>query len=114
MDYSDYYTIEVVDFKSGGAYVPIEITPRTIELTTASATKNYDGKELTADRIYVSMGTLIEGHTLTAEVIGSIVSAGETKNTVNKESIVILDSAGNDVTSNYRISAIKLGTLKII
>jgi hypothetical protein len=61
------------------------------------------------------MGTLVAGHTLSADVMGTITAKGSTPNTVNKESITIVDENGNDVSSNYEYEDnITLGTLTVI
>ena len=100
---SKWYTVRVVDYASERDYSMLTITRRSIVITTASASKPYDGEELTNPVAYVSLGMLGEGHTLYLEVLGSITTVGSVQNTVNKESLKILDSEGNDVTKNYYI-----------
>jgi len=84
-------------------YIPIKIQKRVIELTSGSATAEYNGEELTNDKVFISKGTLVSGHTLKATATGSISNVGSVKNTIDSKSIVILDSDGNDVTRNYEI-----------
>ena len=91
----------------------MQVFKRAIVLATGSSTKVYDGKELTCDVFYISRGKLAEGHTVSVEVIGKQTSKGKTPNTINKESFVILDEHGNNVTDNYAMTP-ELGTLTVV
>ena len=82
----------------------IRVTPRTLTITSASETKEYDGTALTNPDVSITLGTLVAGHTLHAEAIGSITDVGITENGI--DNIEILDSAGKDVTQNYDIDPI--------
>ena len=61
----------------------------------------YDGTPLTNDTVYVSQGSLAEGHTLVTEVMGSIQDTGVIQNVITTAQI--LDAEGNDVTNCYKI-----------
>ena len=100
-----------MNFTDGGDYVPIEITRREIVITTESATKQYDEKPLTNKKFYVSQGMLASGDRVELNVLGEVIS-GTGYNTVDKESLKILDADGNDVTANYVVT-IKLGVLTV-
>ena len=113
VDLSENYTILVVDYEGRENYTLMEITERKITLSSASASKPYDGKSLTKEEFYVSLGTLAEGHKAYLEVNGSVSKKGEeTPNTIKKDSLIIVDENGKNVTSNYQVN-FKLGTLKI-
>ena len=70
-----------------------------LTLTTESAEKLYDASPLTADGWDVS-GELKPGHTVSVEISGSRTNAGESE---NKATLTILNEAGEDVTSEYKI-----------
>lgn len=91
----------------------LRIDKRSITIKTQSASKSYDGTPLTCDEIYVVSGSLVEGHTIFAEVTGSIIVEGEAKNTVDMMTFAILDADGVDVTKNYNVELL-LGTLTIV
>ena len=77
----------------------IALNRTRLTLTTDSAEKLYDASPLTADGWEVS-GELNPGHTATVEITGSRTNAGESE---NKATLTILDEAGEDVTSEYKI-----------
>lgn len=95
------------------SYVPMRVDPRSIELTSASQSKLEDGKPLTNSAVSITKGSLASGHTLSANAIGEITSAGETTNDIDLSSVVITDRKGNDVTDNYNI-IFHTGTLTVI
>ena len=70
-----------------------------LTLITDSAEKLYDAHPLTADGWQLS-GDLKPGHTASVETEGSRTNAGESE---NKATLTILDEAGEDVTSEYKI-----------
>ena len=70
-----------------------------LTLTTNSAEKLYDASPLTAEGWSVS-GELNPGHTASVEITGTRTNAGESE---NKATLTILDEAGEDVTSEYKI-----------
>ena len=91
---------------------PLTVDPRKIVLASGSATKEYDGKPLTDDTVFISQGSLVEGHKLVAKTPGSIIVAGSVKNEIDIYSIKVVDEEGNDVTQNYEFE-LKLGTLTV-
>jgi ribosomal protein L24 len=91
----------------------LRIDKRNITIKSASESKAYDGKPLTNDEVSVILGQLIDGHTLTAKVEGSITVEGSVENEIKKQSVVITDELGNDVTDNYKITIIN-GTLTVL
>ena len=91
---------------------PLTVDSRKIVLTSESATKEYDGDPLTDDTVFISQGSLVEGHKLVAKTTGSITVPGSVKNEIDKYSIKVVDADGNDVTHNYEFE-LKPGTLTI-
>ncbi len=88
----------------------IEVMPIKIVVHTASASKDYDGRKLSAEECTVAMGKLLDGHTLKAEGYTYIVNIGSVSNSV--ESIEIYDKDGNRVTDCYDIQVVE-GTLTV-
>ena len=88
----------------------IEVMPIKIVVYTASASKSYDGRKLSAEECAVAMGKLLDGHTLKAEGYTYIVNIGSVSNSV--ESIEIYDKHGNRVTDCYEIQVVE-GTLTV-
>ncbi|MBE6670442.1 MAG: hypothetical protein E7601_09590 [Ruminococcaceae bacterium] len=72
-----------------------------LAITTASASKKFDGRELTAEGAEIISGALIEGHSLRVNTVGARTYTGVTNN--DCESVRILDENGNDVTYMYSI-----------
>ena len=110
------YRIEIVDLKGNADsdMVVWGIFKNEIELTSASVTDHYkEGEVLSNSTVELTKGPLVEGHTLTAKATGELSSVGEVKNTIDRSSVKILDSLGNDVTSNYAITYVE-GTLKYL
>ena len=83
----------------------IEVMPIKIVLYTASATKEYDGRKLSAEECYISLGKLLDGHVLEASGYTYLVNIGSVSNKV--EIIEIRDKDGNDVTGCYDIQVIE-------
>ena len=110
------YRLEIVDLKGNADsdMVVWGIFKKEIELTSASVTDHYkEGQILRNPTVELTKGSLLEGHTLTAKATGELSSVGEVKNTIDRSSVKILDSLGNDVTSNYAITYVE-GTLKYL
>ncbi|MBQ3489448.1 MAG: hypothetical protein IJA86_02535, partial [Clostridia bacterium] len=91
--------------------VPIKVDPRGITLISESETKVYDGTPLSNGNVFISIGSLANGHRLEYQTSGSITAPGRSPNIIS--SVVIFDAAGNDVTKNYDITQ-KYGILEII
>lgn len=91
----------------------LTIEPRAIVLQAGSASKISDGQALTCNEIEIAQGALIEGDQITAyTVVGSQIAPGTSANVVDLSSIVITNALGEDVTSNYVLSAMD-GTLTV-
>lgn len=88
------------------SYVPIVISPRYIELTSATQSKQADDKPLMNDQVYISYGSLVNGHSLTALAMGYIDSVGSAENEIDIMSINIVDRNGNSVLHNYSIGLV--------
>ena len=92
---SDY----AINYKLG----TLKVNPRTLVITSASASKEYDGEPLSSAEYELSPDCdgLVPGHTVSVIVTGFLVEPGKTSNTI--ESVHVYDEYGNDVTSNYRL-----------
>ncbi len=90
-------------------YGTVTIHPRPLAFSTGSAEKVYDGKTLTNPEWALTKGTLVEGHKLSAEAVGTRVIVGESKNVL---SVAITDGNGNYFTDNYSID-VDTGTLTV-
>ncbi len=100
------------DFKYAGG--KIIVTEREITITTLGDTKPYDGTPLTKSGLEIIEGSLLEGHVIADGylITGSQTEIGRSKNTIEKDSIVILDELGKNVTSKYLIT-IEYGDLEV-
>ncbi len=110
---SGYMIVFDASYPDGTLYVPITVDKRAVELTAASESKLYDGAELSNPSFALSMGTLAQGHTVTAISRGGITDVGTTVNEIDPVSVSIIDKDGNDVTHNYVITTVG-GVLEII
>ena len=81
----------------------LKVNPRTLVITSASATKVYDGQPLVAEsyEILSECDGLISGHKANVLVTGFIIEPGRINNTIG--AVNIYDESGNDVTANYQI-----------
>ncbi|MBE6010084.1 MAG: hypothetical protein E7236_05470 [Lachnospiraceae bacterium] len=82
-----------------------------IVLTAPSASKTYDGAELTAEGPVIATG-LPEGFTVTATAAGTQTDAGSSANVVNDD-YAILDAAGADQTESFANITLTDGTLTV-
>ena len=107
LDVTALYTITVVSGK-------LTVKQREITITAGSASKIYDGRALTCTSYKISTGSLAKGHKLTASMSkdSSQTAIGSHANIIDKDSIKITDSAGKDVTKNYKITT-AAGTLTV-
>lgn len=89
----------------------LTIEKRPILVVTKSATKEYDGSELTCNDLEISKDSydLVEGHTYKIVSSTNITNAGSVENVLE---IKIFDAENNDVTDNYDISY-EYGTLTV-
>jgi len=103
-NYNDYAS----DANSNNA--SIQINKRAVTYTAGSSTKVYDGTALTNKTATLTAGTLVEGHTAEPVTTGTITNAGTTTNPLT--ALVIYDSNGTTVSSNYDITRLS-GTLTV-
>ena len=105
-DVSYCYEVEV---KNG----TLRVDERVITITTASDEKFYNGKPLTNSGYETEPAdALVNGHSIEMTVTGTITNPGSAANTVDIESVKIVDSMGNDRTGCYDINIV-LGTLTV-
>ena len=87
----------------------LTVNPIKLTITTGSAAKTYDGKNLSCKEWKLTDGRVIEGHKLYVATTTTRKAKGES---LNEASIRIEDASRRDVTQNYDITVI-YGTLKI-
>ncbi len=75
-------------------FVPITIKPKDVTAT-------YNGAAITGKDVEITSGKLLEGHKLSAAVIGSGVNAGSYELTLDPEKIKIVDANNKDVSEMY-------------
>ena len=85
------------------------IAQKEVAYKSTTASKEYDGTELTANSATVTNGSLVNGHTATITTTGSITNVGSTTNTLSS---VVIKSGTTDVSSNYNITKTS-GTLTV-
>ncbi len=103
-DVTDRYDLVFTQPKELSGEIPtLEIHRRVIELTAVSETRVYKpgGEALTNPNTYISRGSLVDGHTVTATAVGEQVGIGVSENIIHPLSLQILASDGSDMTDNY-------------
>ena len=75
-------------------FAPITIKPKDVTAT-------YNGAAITGKDVEITSGKLLEGHKLSAAVIGSGVNAGSYELTLDPEKIKIVDANNKDVSEMY-------------
>ena len=75
-------------------FAPITIKPNDVTAT-------YNGAAITGKDVEITSGKLLEGHKLSAAVIGSGVNAGSYELTLDPEKIKIVDANNKDVSEMY-------------
>ena len=75
-------------------FAPITIKPKDVTAT-------YNGAAITGKDVEIASGKLLEGHKLSAAVIGSGVNAGSYELTLDPEKITIVDANNKDVSEMY-------------
>ena len=90
----------------------VTIAPREITVTAGSSTKPYDGTPLTDPQYFVTLGSTLEGHRLTARTVGSRTDVGSSPNEIDEESVTIVSADGRDVRKNYDVTC-EAGTLVV-
>ena len=98
-----------ITFRNG----TLEITKRPITVKPMDVSKVYDGKPLEGGRIELAESSpkpLVEGHTLSAETLGSRTEVGISRATLTD---IKVKSGNSDVTHNYAITA-ESGMIEIL
>ena len=75
-------------------FAPITIKPKDVTAT-------YNGAAITGKDVEITSGKLLEGHKLSAAVVGSGVNAGSYALTLDPEKIKIVDANNKDVSEMY-------------
>ena len=75
-------------------FAPITIKPKDVTAT-------YNGAAITGKDVEITSGKLLEGHKLSAAVVGSGVNAGSYELTIDPEKIKIVDANNKDVSAMY-------------
>ena len=90
----------------------MRIQRKAIEITTGSYTAEYqEGHKVTTNVVWITKGSLCEGHYLVATTNGQQEEIGKSENTL--ASCIIVDEDGNDVTDNYDVHLVH-GILEVI
>ena len=87
----------------------LEVTGKTIVISTGSATKEYDGNPLTNNEWAIKTGSLNSGHKIRLVESISFNKVGSTDNILR---VMVVDEDNNDVTNQYSISY-AYGTLSV-
>ena len=92
-------------------YGTMTVTPAALTVKADDAEKAYDGTPLTSNGITITSGSLAHGDRISAFTVeGSRTNVGRSENVITD--LVILNSAGENVTLNYTIETLT-GTLKV-
>jgi F0F1-type ATP synthase epsilon subunit len=91
----------------------LTVNPRPLELTAASETRVDNGEPLESPTVYLTRGSLAAGHRLEAVAVGRQEGIGTSANTVDTDSLRILDAEGRDVTHLYRVTTVD-GVLSLV
>ena len=87
----------------------LTILQRSITVTLGSATKVYDGTELTCGDYWISEGSLLPGHEMALVIESSVLEVGQADNEATE---VHIFSGSDEVTDCYKITVIS-GKLEI-
>ena len=105
------YTDVTSNYAFTFVYGQLIVYKRTITIRSDSASKTYDGLELTANGYkIVSTNKLVGGHHEEVVISGTLTDVGQTNNTIAE--VKILDGTGKDVAYNYDIVQ-ELGLLTV-
>lgn len=85
------------------------MAPVEIIFQSASDSKTYDGTPLTNGNWSIKSGELLDGHSASVKVTGTITDAGIQDNTFD---VKITDVSGNDVTEGYNVKK-EIGKLQV-
>ena len=93
---------------------PLTVTQRAVQITAGSQEKYYDGDPLVNYDYSITVGSLANGHYISQiSFTGEITEVGTAVSSIERDSIVIMDYQGNDVTSYYIIETVD-GTLTVL
>lgn len=101
-DVTDHYEIEY-------EYGTLRVNPEQIRIQASNATKEYDGELITCDSYTLVSGNIATGHKLQVVTAGERDEVGVIANTALAS---VIDSEGNDVSSNYAFFYVD-GTLEV-
>ncbi|MGN0819170.1 MAG: hypothetical protein ACI4M6_02065, partial [Christensenellaceae bacterium] len=83
----------------------LDITPRALQVTTASGSKTYDGQPIAAESYEISSGNLINGDVLA--VVGWETNSGDAGEYPNMPTrYAVTDTDGEDITEYYKIDTV--------
>lgn len=88
----------------------IEVRQKILIVRTQSASKKYNGEELTNHNWWIRLGDLIDGDKMTVEMTSAITNIGHIENAI--DSYEIKNSKGEDVTLNYKV-IVETGILEV-
>ena len=87
-------------------YGTLTVTKRPITITSADASKIYDGQALTNSNWKVTSTTKpVSTHTVSVAVTGTITDPGQKDNAISE--VIIYDRSHNKVTHNYEIKTVE-------
>ncbi|MHC1724021.1 MAG: S-layer homology domain-containing protein [Aminipila sp.] len=96
------YTVSKPGYANVTGSKNIKLTARPITLIAGSVSKIYDGTALTTTSYAISAGAIVTKQSISVTVTGSQIQVGSTASAITE--VMIKDSEGNDVTSNYEIT----------
>lgn len=93
----------------------ITVIPRKITVGAMSYEKIYDGAPLNSYGVeVVSENGLVEGHTISGETEGTVTNAETVYSSITDiNTVTIFDENGEDISYNYEIENIAVGTLTV-
>ena len=90
-------------FEVQAVYTSVNVQEK-ITIESGTTVKNDDGQPLTNNKVAVTSGSLLPGHTLKVTLIGCQCGPGECTNEIS--SYTIYDEKGNDVTYMYDVTTV--------
>lgn len=91
-------------------YGTFTVHPRPLNFVTGGGEKLYDGTPIVNSEWEHTGGSLLQGHILQAETVGSRQTVGQSPNTLR---VTVTEENGRDVTNNYRM-LVEEGVLEIL
>lgn len=107
LDSNNYDVTDEYDLKINTGL--LTVLKREITISTSSKSKAYDGTVLKSSDWYITKGNVLNNHTVSVNVYGSILDVGQTPNICRAS---VYNEKGIDVTTNYGIT-FDYGTLTI-